>query len=178
MAVFQVKEISANPTKIAVIPIFWLFTIFSFKKKYASNIVTAGYVAATGPTIDKNAVDILKLNVKNPARSSKPAKAINKKISRVGVENLILPIFVQENRMLIAVILKNRSAMIGPNATAAGLKRTYAIPQAIIDIKASDTPLDRPSRILFLSSAMLVDAKNIPMSTAITPMICRGTSDS
>ena len=50
------------------------------------------------------------------------------------------------------------------------------IPHATIDSRASEMPLVLPSRILFLSSDKFVDAKNIPMKTAIIPIICRGAS--
>jgi len=77
-------------------------------------MVIAGYVAATGPTMDKNAVDILKLKARKPRRSSKPATAINKKIRFIGVEIFVFVLFVQENRIVIAIILTNSRAMIGP----------------------------------------------------------------
>ena len=95
--------------------------ILSFKKKYASTTVTAGYVAETGPTIDTNAVDTLKLNVKNPRKSSKPATIKNRKINLVGREIFVLVNPTQENKVEIATNLKNKSAMIGPDAATMGL---------------------------------------------------------
>ena len=65
----------------------------------------------------------------------------------------------QENRIEIAAILRNKSAMIGPNATVSGLRRVYVIPQATIDTKASETPPDLPCRKLFFNSAKFEETK-------------------
>ena len=59
-------------------------------------MVTAGAVAATGPTIETNSKDTLVLKATKPKKSSSPAKAMNKKMRRVGRESFVLVIFVQE----------------------------------------------------------------------------------
>lgn len=45
---------------------------------------------------------MLKLNVANPRKLSNPAIAVNKKISRVGVEIFVLVILVQEIELFAA----------------------------------------------------------------------------
>jgi len=54
-----------------------------------------------GPTIETNSVEMLVLNATNPRRSSNPAKAINKKISRVGDEIFVFVIPVHENKIVM-----------------------------------------------------------------------------
>lgn len=83
--------------------------------------VTAGYVAAMGPTIDTNSVVRLKLKVKNPEKSSKPAMIMNRKINLAGREIFVFVTPTQENKVSIATALKSKSAIIGPATATMGL---------------------------------------------------------
>ncbi len=61
--------------------------------------------------------------LETPEDQATPPQAINKKISRVVDEIFVFVLFVQENRIVMAIILTNSRAMIGPKAIERGLSR-------------------------------------------------------